>query len=65
MSYDVKVHIDGVNIDGQTATVTATETLRPVSRSVRAQPQTTTAVFTMRRSGPSWTIQSVSTDGRK
>jgi hypothetical protein len=61
MSYDAKVHIDGIAIDGQTATVTATETMRPVSKSVRAQPQTTTAVFTMRRSGSSWTIQSVST----
>ena len=65
MSYDVQVHVDGINIDGQTATVTATETMRPVSKSVRAQPQTTTAVFTMRRSGTSWTIQSVSTGGRK
>ncbi len=65
MSYDLQVHVDGITIDGQTATVTTTETMRPVSRSVRAQPQTTTAVFTMRRSGTSWTIQSVSTDGRK
>jgi hypothetical protein len=65
MSYDVKVHVDGINIDGQTATVTATETMLPVSRSVRAQPQTTTAVFTMRRSGTSWTIESVSADGRR
>jgi hypothetical protein len=62
MSYDVKVHIDGISIDGQTATVAATETMRPVSRTVRAQPQTTSAVFTMRRSGTSWTIQSVSSD---
>jgi hypothetical protein len=65
LSYDIQVHIDGINIDGQTATVTGTETMRPVSRSVRAQPKTTTAVFTMRRSGTSWTIQSVSTDTRK
>ena len=32
---------DGVNIDGQTATITTTETMLPVSRSVRVQPQTT------------------------
>jgi hypothetical protein len=60
MSYDLLVHVDGVSIDGSTATVTATETIRPTSRSVRANPTTTTAVFTMRRSGTSWVIQSVS-----
>ena len=60
MSYDLLVHVDGVSIDGSTATVTATETMRPTSKSVRAQPTTTTAVFTLRRSGTSWTIQSVS-----
>jgi hypothetical protein len=60
MSYDLLVHVDGVSIDGSTATVTATETMRPTSKSVRAQPTTTTAVFTMRRSGTSWTIQNVS-----
>jgi hypothetical protein len=62
MSYDVKVHVDGIRIDGQTATVTATETIRPVSKSVRADPRTATAVFTMRRSGTSWIIQSVATN---
>jgi len=65
MSYDIQVPVDGISLDGQTATVTTAETMRPVSRSVRAQPQTTTAVFTMRRSGTSWTIQSISTDVRK
>lgn len=60
MSYEVLVHLDGVNIDGNTATVTATETMRPTSKSVRAQPTTTTSVFTMRRAGTTWTIQSVS-----
>jgi len=60
MAYDVVVHIDGVNIDGNSATVRVTETMRPTSKSVRAQPTTTTATFNMRRSGNSWTIQSVS-----
>jgi beta-lactam-binding protein with PASTA domain len=60
MSYDLLVHVDGVSIDGSTATVTATETIRPTSRSVRANPTTTTAVFTLRRAGTSWTIQSIS-----
>ena len=62
MSYDVKVHVDGIKIDGQMATVTATETIRPVSKSVRADPRTATAVFTMRRSGTSWIIQSIATN---
>ena len=64
MTDDVRLHADGVTIDGNTATVTATETMRPVSRTVRAQPTTTTAVFTMRRTGTSWTIQSVSSNRR-
>ena len=64
MSYDVMVHIDGVNIDGNSATVRVTETMRPTSKSVPAEPTTTTATFTMRWSGNSWTIQSVSTAGR-
>jgi hypothetical protein len=64
MSYEALVHLDGLRIEGNTATVTVTETMRPTSRSVRAQPTTTTAVFTMRRAGTSWTIQSVSTNRR-
>lgn len=64
MSYDVKVHIDGVNIEGNTATVVATESLGPTSKSVRVPPTSVISTFTLRRSGTSWTIQSVLTTGR-
>lgn len=64
MDYEALVHVDGVRIDGNTATVRVTESMRPTSKTVRAQSTSTTAVFTMRRSGTSWTIQSVSTNRR-
>jgi PASTA domain len=53
LSYDVKLHVDGIVIapDGQTASVTASETYRSTPKIGSASPQTGTAVFTMRKTG--------------
>ena len=61
LSYDVKLHVDGfvVSADGQSATVTATETRRFVPKIGSADSQTRVAVFTFRKAGGVWTIQSV------
>jgi hypothetical protein len=61
VSYDVKVHLDGIVVspDGQSATVTATETMRAVPKIGSADPRTGVVVFTMRKAGGVWTIQSV------
>jgi hypothetical protein len=66
LSYDVKVHVDGVVIapDGQTASVTASETFRSTPKVGSAPPQTGTAVFTMRKAAGSWIIQSVKSNTR-
>ena len=66
LSYDVKVHADGVAIapDGQTATVTASETFRSTPKIGTAPPQTGTAVFTMRKGTGGWYIQGVKSNTR-
>ena len=66
LSYDVKLHVDGIVIaaDGQTASVTASETFRSTPKIGSASPQTGTAVFTMRKTAGAWTIQSVKSDIR-
>ena len=65
MSYDLRVAVNGVVIDGQTASVDASETIRPVAKSVRADPRTGTVIFQLRKTGGDWTIQSVRSDARK
>ena len=67
MTYDLRVAVDGVVIaaDGQTASVNASETIRPVAKSVRVEPRTGTALFQLRKTGGEWTIQSVKSDVRK
>jgi ketosteroid isomerase-like protein len=66
LSYDVKLHVDGIVIaaDGQTASVTASETFRSTPKIGSAPPQTGTAVFTMRKANGAWTIQGVKSDTR-
>ena len=66
MTYDLKVAVNGVVIaaDGLTASVDASETIRPVAKSVRVEPRTGTALFQLRKSGGDWTIQSVKSDVR-
>ncbi len=66
LSYDVKLHVDGIVIaaDGQTASVTASETFRSTPKIGSAPPQSGTAVFTMRKTAGGWTIQSVKSDIR-
>jgi len=66
LSYDVKLHVDGIVIaaDGQTASVTASEAYRSIPKIGSASPQTGTVVFTMRKTGGAWTIQSVKSDTR-
>ena len=66
LSYDVKLHVDGVVVapDGQTASVTASETFRFTPKIGSAPPQTGTAVFTMRNAAGAWIIQSVKSDTR-
>jgi hypothetical protein len=66
LSYDVKVHVDGIAIapDGQTASVTASETFRSTPKIGSAPPQTGTAVFTMRKAAGAWIIQSVKSNTR-
>jgi len=51
--------------DGQTASVSASETMRPVTKSVRVDPRTATVLFLLRKTGADWTIQSVKSDVRK
>ena len=67
MTYDLRVAVDGVVIaaDGQTASVNASETIRPVAKSVRVEPRTGTVLFLLRKTGGDWTIQSVKSDVRK
>lgn len=66
LSYDVKLHLDGIVVtpDGQTASVTASETFRSTPKIGSASPQTGTAVFTMRKAAGAWLIQSVKSDTR-
>jgi hypothetical protein len=66
MSYDMKVHVDGIVIapDGQTASVTASETFRSTPKVGSAPPQTGTAIFTMRKSGGAWIIEGVKSNTR-
>ncbi len=66
LSYDVKLHVDGIVVssDGQTASVTASETFRSTPKIGSASPQTGTAVFTMRKATPAWIIQSVKSNTR-
>lgn len=66
LSYDVKLHVDGIVVaaDGQTASVTASETFRSTPKIGSAPPQTGTAVFTMRKAAGAWIIQSVKSDTR-
>jgi hypothetical protein len=66
LSYDVNVHVDGIVIapDGQTASVTASETFRSTPKIGSAPPQTGTAVFTMRKASGNWIIQSVKSNTR-
>jgi hypothetical protein len=67
LSYDVKLHVDGIVIaaDGQTASVTGSETFRYTPKIGSASPQTGTAIFTMRKTAGAWTIQSVKSDTRR
>ena len=67
MTYDLRIAVDGVVIaaDGQTASVNASETIRPVTKSVRVEPRTGTALFMLKKIGGDWTIQSVKSDVRK
>jgi len=67
MTYDLSVAVNGVVIaaDGQTASVSASETMRPVTKSVRVDPRTATVLFLLRKTGADWTIQSVKSDVRK
>jgi len=67
MTYDLWVAVGGVVIagDGQTASATATETIRPVAKSVRVEPRTGTVLFLLRKTGGDWTIQSMKSDVRK
>jgi hypothetical protein len=67
MSYELRVAVNGVVIaaDGLTASVDASETIRPVAKSVRVEPRTGTALFQLRKAGGDWTIQSVKSDMRK
>ena len=67
MTYDLSVAVNGVVIaaDGQTASVSASETIRPVAKSVRVEPRTGTVVFVLRKIAGDWTIQSVKSDARK
>ena len=68
MTYDLRIAVDGVVIaaDGQTASVNASETIRPVSKSVRVEPRTGTVIFLLRKTaGGDWTIQSAKSDVRK
>ena len=64
MSYDVKLHADGIVIaaDGQTASVTASETFRSTAKIGGVSTLTGTAVFTMRKAAGAWIIQSVKSD---
>jgi serine/threonine-protein kinase len=64
MTYDLSVAVDGVVIaaDGQTATVNALETMRPVGKAVRGEPRVGTVVFLLRKTGGDWTIQDVKTN---
>jgi ketosteroid isomerase-like protein len=66
LSYDVNVHVDGIVIaaDGQTASVTASETFRSTPKIGSAPPQSGTAVFTMRKAGGAWTIADVKSNTR-
>ncbi len=61
MSYDLRIAVDGVVIaaDGQTATVNASETIRPVTKVGKADPQILTTLFTLKKAGGAWTIQSI------
>ena len=66
-SYDLRMAPDSVVIaaDGQSAQVTATETIRTVSKVSSDEPQqVTTVLFVMRKTGGSWTIQSIKSDRR-
>ena len=67
MTYDLRVAVNGVVIaaDGLTASVDASETIRPVAKSVRVEPRAGTALFELRKTGGEWTIQSVKSDVRK
>ena len=67
MTYDLRVAVDGVVIaaDGQTASVNASETIRPVTKSVRVEPRTGTVFFLLKKTGGDWSIQSVKSDVRK
>ena len=67
MAYDLRVAVNGVVIaaDGLTASVDASETIRPVAKSVRVEPRTGIVVFQLRKAGGEWTIQSVKSDVRK
>ena len=66
LSYDVKLHVDGIVIaaDGQTASVTASETFRSTPKIGSAPAQSGTAVFTMRKTAGAWTIQNIKSDIR-
>jgi hypothetical protein len=66
MTYDLRVAVDGVAIaaDGQTASVSASETIRPVSKSVRVEPVIRTALFLLKKTAGDWLIQSVSPTGK-
>ena len=67
MTYDLRVAVNGVVIaaDGLTASVDASETIRPVAKSVRVEPRTGTALFQLKKTGGEWSIQSVKSDVRK
>jgi len=61
LTYDAKLHLDGIVVspDGQSATVTATETIRFVPKIGSAPLKNGVVTFTMRKVGGGWTIQSV------
>ncbi len=67
MTYDLSVAVNGVVIaaDGLSASVDASETIRPVAKSVRVDPRTGTVLFLLRKAGGDWTIQSVKSDVRR
>jgi hypothetical protein len=67
ITYDLRVAVDGVVIaaDGQTASVNASETMRPVTKIGRAEPRIGAVLFLLKKTGGDWSIQSVKADVRK
>jgi AAA domain-containing protein len=67
VSYDVTIGPEGIVVapDGQSATISATETIRMVMKFGSVAPQTGTAVFQMRKSSGVWTIQSIKSNSSR